>query len=320
MKRLVVSLLLVIVLITGVVFAAGQEEKAFPSKPITLIVPWAPGGLGPIMMDFMAPLLSEELGVPVVLLYREGGGTSIGMQELQNSKPDGYTIGIASNSIFGAHFNTKGGVNYNNFSPLVSLTEDYFAFTVNSESQWKTFPQFFEYVKANPGKVQVGNSGAGATWHVATIVFNDKAGVQLHPVPYGGGGAAVTALMGNHIDATSVCVGDLAAVLPTGKLRILAIGAPERDPYYPDIPTIKESIGLDITVANWRGILAPKGVPADRLKILEDAFVKVTQNPSYLEFMAAQTVPSRVARSEEFTKRYFDEAEVILDILEASVK
>ena len=163
--------------------ATGQQEEKFPNKPVTIIVPWAPGGLAPVLFEMIKPLLSEELGVPVVTVNKPGGGTAVGMKELQLARPDGYTIGGESNSIFGVTRSTKGDVDYRNFEPVVSLVEDYYNFTVNVDSPWKTFPEFFEHVKANPGKVRVGNSGAMATWHIAALVFNQAAGVSCCPCP-----------------------------------------------------------------------------------------------------------------------------------------
>ena len=310
--RLVVTVLL----LTAIVFSAfGQGIEKYPNKPIRFIVPWAPGGLAPVMFEVLRPILTRELGVPVVMENIPGGGTAVGMKALQIAAPDGYTIGGESNSIFGATKMTKGDVDYRNFTPIVSLTEDFFAVTVHVDSPWKEFKQFYDYVKANPKRVRIGNSGAGATWHIAALAFNQAAGVELVPVPFSGGANAVTALLGKHIEATSVSTGDMTASLPTGKLRILALGAPQRDPFFPEIPTIKESIGLDISVGNWRGVLAPKGTPAERIKVLEAAFARAVKDPAYIAFMEKNKAANLFMNHEDFKKKYDADAEMIMSVL-----
>ena len=297
--------------------ATGQQEEKFPSQPVTIIVPWAPGGLKPVLFEMIKPLLSAELGVPVVVVNKPGGGGAVGWKELQVAKADGYTIGAASNSIFGATFVTKGDVDWRNFAPVVSLSADNMALTVNVDSPWKTFPEFFEHVKANPGKVRVGNSGAGGIWHIAALAFNQAAGVELLPVPFAGGGPAVTALLGGHIEATSVTPGDMTAVLPTGKLRILAIAAPTRNPFYPDVPTIKEAIGTEVVVRNWSGVVAPKGTPAERIAVLAEAFGKVVQDKTYLEFLEKNRLTNDFMDNEQFRAAYEADAQSMTRILES---
>ena len=310
-------LVIVIILITFGLGAEGQKEQTYPNKPITIIVPWAPGGLKPVMFETIKPLLSKELGVPIVIVTKEGGGGAVGWKELQSMRPDGYTIGAASNSIFGATHQTKGDVDYRNFKPIVSLTEDCASFTVNSESQWKTFEEFFEYAKAHPREVRVGNSGAGGIWHIAALIFNQKTNIELLPVPFGGGGPAVIALLGNHIEATSVTPGDMTATLPTGKLRILALAASKRNPYYPDVPTVKEAIGYDVVVNNWSGVVAPKGVPDEYIKILSDAFERVSKNPVYTEFLENNRLTNDFRNYEQFTEVFNKDADQMMEVLKS---
>ncbi len=318
--RKIILCVLISFLVVFSLSANGTTEEQYPSKAIRIIVPWAPGGLGPVMIEMLKPILSEKLGVPIIAENKPGGGTSVGMKELQEANPDGYTIGVESASIFGVTHTTKGAVDYKKFEPIVSLTEDYFAITVNSDSQWKTFPEFYAYVKAHPKEVRTGNSGTGGTWHVAALAFNKEANVELLPVPFQGGGNAVTALLGNHIDATSVSIGDMTNVLDTGKLRILALGAPKRDSYFSDISTIKESIGKDISLGNFRGIIAPVGTPIERIEILEKAFTEVSKDPRYIAFLEKNKITNDFLGREEFTKKYNSYGERMMPILASTME
>jgi len=313
-KTIVVSLLLLFLSIFAVF---GQSKEQYPNKPITIIIPWAPGGLKPVLFEVIKPLLSKELGVPVITVNKTGGGGAVGWKELQVAKPDGYTIGAASNSIFGTTFSTKGDVDYRNFKPIVSLTSDSAAITVNVDSPWKTFKEFYDYAKANPKKVRVGNSGAGGIWHIATMIFNKQTGIELLPVPFTGGGPAVTALMGNHIEATSVTPGDMTAALPTGKLRILALASSRRNPYYPDVPTVKESIGIDVVVNNWSGVIVHKDAPDECVRVLAKAFEKITKDPTYIEFFEKNRIAQDFMNKEQFSTSYKSDAESMMSVLES---
>jgi tripartite-type tricarboxylate transporter receptor subunit TctC len=313
---------LVMIVVLGLLLAmcvgtstVGAQEK-FPNKPIKFIVPWSPGGLKPVLFEMMRPYLQEELGVPVVIENKPGAGGAVGWKELQEAEPDGYSIGAASNSIFVATVLTEGDVDYRNFDPILSLMVSDSAITVNSESEWETFEEFYEYAKAHPGKVRVGTSGVGAIWYIALVALNEAAGLELVSVPYGGGGEAITALMGGHIEAVSVTPDDMMATLPTGKLRILAIGAEKRNPNYPDIPTIKEAIGAEVVVGNWSGIMAPAGVPEDRIKIIADAFEKVTKRDEYIQFLEKNRLNNDYRGYEEFKEAYYKDAELMIGILE----
>jgi tripartite-type tricarboxylate transporter receptor subunit TctC len=307
----------IILIAISILNVSGQSKEQYPNKPITIIVPWAPGGLKPVLFEVLKPLLSKELGVPIITVNKTGGGGAVGWKELQVAKPDGYTIGAASNSIFGATFSTKGDVDYRNFKPIVVLTSDSAAITVNTNSPWKTFKEFFDYAKANPKKVRVGNSGAGGIWHIATMIINKRTGLELLPVPFTGGGPAVTALMGNHIEATSVTPGDMTASLPTGKLRILALASATRNPYYPDVPTVKESIGIEVVVNNWSGVIVHKDAPNECVTILANAFEKISKDPVYIEFFEKNRLTQDFQNNEQFKKSYELDAESMMSVLES---
>ena len=188
-KSVLIGLLISVVFLSGL-YAEGKKDEKYPSRTIRIVFPWSPDGVAYVMTEGMKPYLSTGLGVPVVIDSKPGGGTAVGMKELQIQPPDGYTVGINSTSLIGATYMTKGDVDYKNFDLIASFTEDFYAISVNVDSPWKTLPDLITYMKANPGKVRIGNSGVGTAWHVASIVFAQDMGVEITPVPFSAGGTA----------------------------------------------------------------------------------------------------------------------------------
>lgn len=296
-----------------------NAAEKYPTKPITIIVPWASGGLANVIMHTLEPTLKKEFGTPVVILEKPGSGGAVGWSTLQVEKPDGYTLGVASNSIFGATYQTKGRVDYKQFEPIVGLTQDYFSVTVHVDSPWKKLDEFVNEAKASPGKIRAGSSGTGGIWHICILAFNKAGGVKLTHIPFKGGRKSVTALLGKHIECTFATPGDMTGVLDTGKLRILALGGPERNPFYPDVPTVKEA-GVDLVLGNWRGIIAPKGTPKDRIQIIEKVFARAVKDPRYNEFLEKNRLTNDYVGTEGMIKKYFENAEVILGTLKSIEK
>jgi len=233
---------------------------------------------------------------------------------LQGAKPDGYLIGMVSTSLILETHKNKGKIDYNKFDPIVVFSTAPCAITVHADSPWKTIGEFLQYAKANPGKVRVGNSGTGATYHIFAVSLEKKAGVKFTHVPFGSGAASGTALLGKHIEAASQNLADIAASLATGKLRVLATSGEKRDSFNPNVPTLKES-GVDVVATIWRGLGGPKGIPRDRIEILEKAFAKTVQDPAYKEMMKRIMLEDNFMGTADFRKMYFRDADVLIPIL-----
>lgn len=312
-KRVFPWILMTTLLMVGISLP-GLSQAAYPKKTITTVMPFGSGGTGDIILRFLGDVMKQDLGVPVVVVNKPGSGGAVGWTLLQAKKADGYHIGYASNSLFTATHRTKGSVNYKNFTPIVMLNSTPFAITVNAKSPWKKLSEFVKYAKENPGKVRVGNSGAAGIWHLSALLFEKKAGVKFTHVPYKGGAKAAAALLGGHIEATSVTVGDMSSLLPTGKLRVLAIGGDKRDPFYPNVPTVKEA-GVDLVMSNWRGVVAPKGLSKDRLAVLGKAFEKAVNDPKYVAFMKQKKLISVFKGPQEFGEFYFEAGKNLINVL-----
>ena len=298
----------------------GMAAEKYPSRTITVIIPFSGVGVITNTIRALAPILEKDLGVPFVVVEKAGGGGAVGWRALQSEPPDGYTLGAASKSLYGATYNTKGKVDYKNFDPVVMLCAASFGITVNTESPWKDLKAFIKSAKESPGKIRAATAGTASLWHIALLAFNKAAGVDITHIPFKSGGECFTAVLGNHIESTFSTPSDFPGALETGKLRILAIGSEKRSPYYPDVPTVKEAAGLDLVMGNWWGVIAPKGVPKDRMEILDRAFAKAVKSPQYLELMKNNKMGSDFVGSAEFRKFYLKDAEVVINYTKSIVQ
>ena len=223
------------VMVFGIALAfAGQlmAQEKYLTGTITMMIGFGPGGGGDILLRTVAEISKKDLKVPVVVENKPGGGGALMYSLLQEAKPDGYTIGMISTSLILESYKTKGKIDYNRFDPIAVFSTAPCAITVHADSPWKTIGELLEYAKANPGKVRVGNSGTGATYHIFAISLEKKAGVKFTHVPFGSGAASGTSLLGKHIEATAQNLADIAASLATGKLRVLATSGEKRDPFF----------------------------------------------------------------------------------------
>jgi len=256
------------------VFAATAFAQQYPSKPVTMIVPFPPGGVADIVGRPLAAQMEKSLKQPVVVTNRTGAGGAVGMAAVAKSAPDGYTIlmALSSISIFPVSDRIMGrtpAYEMKDFAPIALITADPTVLVVGADSPWKTLQEFVASAKAYPGKINYSSSGVYGTLHVAMEIFAHSAGIKLFHVPYQGGGPAVTALLGGQVHA--LASGPAAAIgqIKAGKMRALASWSTERLPLLPEIPTFKE-LGYDAEFYIWSGVFAPAAAPSpvlDRLRI-----------------------------------------------------
>ena len=285
---------------------AAFAQEAYPSKPITMIVPFPPGGVADIVGRPLAAQMEKTLKQPVVVVNRTGAGGAVGMAAVAKAAPDGYTIlmGLSSISIFPVSDRINGktpSYEMRDFAPIALITADPTVLVVSADSPWKNLKEFVASAKAYPGKINYSSSGVYGTLHVAMEIFANAAGIQLFHVPYGGGGPAVTALLGGQVHA--LASGPAAAIgqIKGGKMRALASWSTERLPMMPDVPTFKE-LGYDAEFYIWSGVFAPGSTPTpivDRLRNavreaatsaeFRGAMEKVSTPVSYLDAPAFRT-------------------------------
>ena len=261
--------------------APSLSAQTFPSEPITLIVAWPAGGGSDISMRLLADGLSKRLKVPVAVLNKAGAGGAIGHREIVNAKPDGYTIGMFSSGGIALPYLNAQANTIEDYQPIAFFGEDPGALEVSTASGINSLKEYIERAKANPGKIKNGNDQPGGSSYITIAMFEKQLGIKVTRVSYPGYGATVTALMGGEIDSATVPVPDTIGQHTAGKLKLIGVSSTERHFMAPDIPTFREQ-GFDVVVGSWRCIIAPKGIPADRLAFLETNIIETLKDPEFL--------------------------------------
>jgi tripartite-type tricarboxylate transporter receptor subunit TctC len=282
--------------------ASPNEPKKvvdYPTKPIRMVVPFAPGGGTDIAARVIAEAARKHLpnDQTIVIENKPGGGGGIGTAEVVASKPDGYTLGmttIAPLSIL-PHFDKK--FTTSDITPVMRVVSSTNVMLVKTDAPWKTFEEWLDYLKANPGKFTYSTPGTGTAPHIAMEAFSLKAGVKTKNVPFEGNAPAITALLGGHVQGAFAQVSDAQAYTDSGKLRVIAaLGKSES---YPDAAIFKEK-GIDVVMEMYTGIIAPKGLPTEIRDMLHNAFKKALEDPKVIETFKKQGTGIGYAGPDEF--------------------
>jgi len=300
--------------------ASAAAQDSYPSKPITMIVPFPPGGVADIVGRPLAAAMEKSLKVPIVPVNRTGAGGAVGMAAVAKSAPDGHTIlmSLSSISIFPVSDRINGKVpayELKDFAPIALVTADPTVLVVRADSPYKTLKDFVAAAKANPGKINYSSSGVYGTLHVAMEIFANAAGIKLFHVPYQGGGPAVTALLGGQVEA--LASGPAAAIgqIKGGKMRALASWSTERLKLLPDIPTFKE-LGYDAEFYIWSGVFVPAATPAPVQQRLRQAVREAASSPEFRGAMDKVATPVSYLDAPEFRKYWERDARRLAAALE----
>jgi tripartite-type tricarboxylate transporter receptor subunit TctC len=279
--------------------ASGDD---FPKKAIRIVIPFAPGGGVDTTARAIVNEMEKYLKVSVVCENKAGGGGALALEWLSRQKPDGYTLGMLPSSAVVLQFTGVLGLDIiKNFELISLLNTSDNAIAVPPGSPFRNTKDLAEYAKKNPNKVKVSNNGTGSMWHLCAVGLEQVTGAKFIHVPFDGGKPAVVAMIGGHVDVSSSGIGEVAEFVKGERARILGISGTERFPMFPDVPTFKEQ-GYDLTMAGFVGVLAPKGVPKEIIKILEDACAKGTQTKECKRIQ--ENFGNRVSylNSEKFTR------------------
>ena len=256
--------------------------QAFPTKPITIVVPFSAGGTTDILARLVGQYLSTELGQPVVVDNKAGAGGNIGGQFAAKAPADGYTLfmgTVGTHAINAALYKKMPFDHLKDFAPLSRVANVPNLLVANPKQPFSTVPEMIAYAKANPGKINFGSPGNGASPHLSGELFKSMAKVDLTHIPYKGSAPAVTDLLGNQI---AIMFDNMPSVIPhvrSGKLRAIAITTAKRSPELPDVPTIAEAGVPGYEAMSWFGMFAPAGTPAPVLAKISGALAKVLANP-----------------------------------------
>jgi tripartite-type tricarboxylate transporter receptor subunit TctC len=276
MKRLLT------ILVLGLVAAAGAQAQAWPSKPVTLLVPFPPGGSTDLIARTLSPRLQEKLGGTFIVENKPGAGGAIGAVAAKRAAPDGYTIFVSSLGPFviGPHLIKNGGYDpLKDFDYITVAVQAPNVLAVPASSPHKTLADVIAYLKANPNKMTFASAGNGTSDHLTAELFWQQTGTTAVHVPYKGGAPAMTDLLGAQVDATFMNINTGLNNIKAGKLRALAITSTKRSPLLPDVPTMEESGIKGVTVYSWQAFAAPKGLPADIKTKLHAAIVAGLNDP-----------------------------------------
>jgi len=279
-------------------------QDSYPSKPITMVVPFPPGGVADIVGRPLASLMEKTLKQPTIVVNRAGAGGAVGMAAVAKAAPDGYTIlmGLSSISIFPVSDRINGktpSYEMKDFAPIALITADPTVLVVSADSPWKNLKEFVDSAKAYPGKINYSSSGTYGTLHVSMEMFANAAGIKLFHIPYAGGGPALTALLGGQVHALASGPAPAVAQIKGGKMRALASWSGERLPLMPDVPTFKE-LGYDAEFYIWSGVFAPAAVPTRVLDTLRAAVREAANSPEFKGAMEKVQTPISYLDAPEF--------------------
>lgn len=275
-------------ILVAVLFFAASPSSAqdYPSRPVTLVVPWASGGTTDIGMRALASATEKYLKQKIIVENRPGAGGVLGPQQVaQNSAPDGYTLVQIPITVFRLPFMRKMSLDAtNDFTYIIGVSGYTFGVVVRHDAPWKSFRELIDYARANPGKINYGTPGAGTSLHITMEQIAKQEGIRWVHVPFKGTSETTGALIGGHIDAVADATG-WASLVNAGQLRLLVLWTGARSKNWPDVPTLRE-IGIDMVSNSPFGIAGPKGMDPAVVKIIHDAFKKGAEDPAYLEAAA----------------------------------
>lgn len=276
------AIVLIAVLCTAI--SASAQQK-FPTKPVEAVVAWAPGGGADLVFRAMAALFPKYAnGQPLVVKNVPGAAGVPGITEFMRAKPDGYSI---------MHWNTAHVVKTHmskvpftatSFTPIIRLVSAYNYLNVKADAPWKTLGEFLAEAKKNPGNVSVGNASPGGGNHMAALLLEDAAKVKFLHVPFTGGGPSVVGLMSGQVQSAMNIAPEGISNVQAGQLRILAVFGPKRLANFPNVPTGIEQ-GVQLSLDQWRGAVAPPDTPPDIVAALHDILKKVIEDPEFVAKM-----------------------------------
>jgi tripartite-type tricarboxylate transporter receptor subunit TctC len=292
----------------GLFTAAGlaAAQAAYPAKPITMIVPFPPGGLADIVGRPVAEAMGRDLGQPVVIENKGGAGGGIGMAQVAKSAPDGYTIlmALSSYSVLPEADLLLGRQQmyaYNALRPIARITADPTVLAVRADAPWKTVKDFVEDARKRPGAINFGSSGNYGTMHVPMEILKQVANVRMTHIPYTGAGPAVVALLGGQVDAVASGPATVLQQVKAGKLRVLAHWGTTRLETMPDVPSLKQS-GYNAEYAQWSGVFVPAGTPEPVVQRLRAATRAAANDPKVKDVIMNAGSPVLYQDTPDFEK------------------
>lgn len=312
-KKSLISSVLIAVSIASFAPRAHAAD-AYPAKPVTMIVPYPPGGRTDLCARAVAQYLSRELGKPFIVVNRPGASGVLGAKEVAEAPADGYTIGLFSTGFLTAQYTVPTKTSVSDYELVSLINMDPAVLAVSTSGRFKTLADVVAYAKANPGKLKVGID-AGSSAQIFAAAFAKAAHIDVVYVPFRGGGERTVALAGDHIDVDFDIISPLKAMRDAGKISVLAIASETRAPQYPNIPTMAE-LGVQLDMSSWHGVFVPKGTPADVVARLDAGLAKTANDPEFRSRMDALLLGVRYQNTESFKKFFKENDQADLALIE----
>jgi tripartite-type tricarboxylate transporter receptor subunit TctC len=310
--------LLALALLAVVPFAAADEP--YPSRPITIVVPFPPGGIADLTARPLAAAMERLVKQPVVVTNKAGAGGGVGTQSVAIARPDGYTLllGLVSISLLperDALFGQKPAYTRDQFIGIARLNADPPVLAVNAELPWKSVKELLDDARKRPGEITYASSGIYGASHVPLeMLLQAGGGLKMRHLPTTGGGPATTAVLGKH---AALWASPPALTLPhvkAGKMRVLATWGARRLAAFPDVPTLKE-LGYDVEYYLWAGLFTPRGAPPATVKALRDAVRQSVQDPEFKSAMEKAQTPIAYQDADEFKTFWDKDAQILAEVV-----
>jgi len=278
-----------------------SAQEKYPTKAINFIIGYPAGGSTDVCARPLVAAASKILGQPIVVVNKPGAASAVAMALLKNEKPDGYTIGILpSGAVLSQHMRKVPYDSAKDFTPIMQYAVYLYGLVVKSDSPWKTFQDFIAYAKANPGKIRYSTAGPGTPQHLVMERLAMKEKIKWTHVPFEGGPQAITALLGDHVEASSQTT-EWKKHVEAGTLRLLAVYGEKRKIDLPNTPTLLE-LGYDIVAPSLISIVGPKGLSPQIVETLHQAFKKAMEDPDFIKISRQLDQPALYRGPAELAK------------------
>ncbi len=285
-------------------WAAGAEEEVYPDRTVTVVVPWAEGGGTDRVARFWADEYERAMDNPFVVENRTGGSGAVGHTAGATAQPDGYTVTMVTFELATFESMDLADLRYDEYDYLFQMNEDAAGVIVRDDAPWETVEELLNDIEANPGELSFSGTAVGGVWDLARVGMLLEAGIDPDDttwIPSEGAAPAITDLLGGHVDVITTSLPEAQSQLEAGELRALAVMSDERNPTFPDVPTLQEE-GIDWVAGTWRGFAVPVGTPDEIKQELIAVGEEIAASDAFAEFMEDAGFGIRVRTGDEFAE------------------
>ncbi|OZI73785.1 MULTISPECIES: tripartite tricarboxylate transporter substrate binding protein [Bordetella] len=317
MKQALIAAAVCVAALAGV--APAPAAPAYPAGPVHLVVPFPAGGPTDTLARLLAEGLQAQWGQPVIVENKPGAGTLIGADYVAKAAPDGQTMGMVI-SAYTINPSVRRSMPYDTLRDLQGVTqlaESKLALVARADAPFDTVPELIELARRQPAKLTYASPGAGTSTHLAGELFKHAAGVDIVHVPYKGSSPAQTDLIGGQVDLMFDLLQSALPMVRSGRLKIIALASPQRDPAFPDYPTVGETLD-GFEVGSMFGLVAPAGTPTDKLQAIRDAAAQVIQSPKVAQAMTDLGMTPVVSTPAAFDRFLRDEIDKWREVAQQS--